>query len=581
MAELRNPTGALAETRAIPEAWQRALQEPAPLAFAWELAQSVDRELRRDFQLLLSLLLAAEAQGSTRLPLQGPELEALHAAFKEEPVDWAAFLADPRLASFVGAPGEGKPLIRLEDAVASQRLSSAEHELATRVAAQAARPAMSVDIAEALLDAPVKLSEEQREAVRAAAAQPLCLISGGPGTGKTSIVAALLRGLLAAGLDPAEIALAAPTGRAAQRLGQALRGSLGAEAAAFEPRTLHRLLGWDGRRFRRGEADPLDARLVLVDEASMVGLELMLQLLRALAPGARLVLLGDAEQLPSVEPGAVFRDLVARGPVQRLEHSFRMRESDPEGRAILAAARALRAGAPAGLAQRDSAAQVAFSGAELLEASGAELERFLRRWWEERIRDAGAELPLAWGAAGTEARLRALAARQEASRLLCLLREGEGLRSAAGVNAFLREEAQRRGPQRPGGFLPGEPVLVARNDYRRGLFNGDQGQVLRIAREDAAPRLEAVFPRGEGFVGFPLDSLGAELEPAYALTVHRAQGAEHEAVALLLPERDHPLLTREILYTALTRARKAALVVGSPALLEAGAARPLVRITGI
>lgn len=588
MAEFPNPLGVLAGRSFGPEAWLRAAGDPGPVVLAWELARipkDLDSSARRRLHLLLSLLLATQAQGSTRLPLTGEALDAWHRAFGEAPVDWPAFLEDPRLGVLVGGPDEGRPLVRLDGALTSRRMVVAERSVAARLTTLAASGRCDAAIPEALLIHPVALTEEQRAAVAGAVRGPLALITGGPGTGKTAILSALARALLASGLDPEELALASPTGKAAHRMGQSLSKS--DLESLPEPRTLHRLLGWDPRlrRFRHGADRPLRIRALVVDEASMVGLELMDALLAALPSGARLVLLGDADQLPSVEAGTVFRDLMAGLPERtfRLTRSHRVDAADPGGRTILEGARALGEGR-APVLEEVVEGDLDVPGLTHGASDDASLRAYLRRWLARHLDPEPSVLALRDGAleAADLPRLEAQAARWDAARLLCLLREGESLRSSDGLNAFLHAEALKRVRLRTGmPFLPGEPVMARHNDYARGLFNGDQGLVVRTSRDGAAPRLEVAFSRPGGPMLFPLEAVQAGLEHAYALTVHKAQGSEYGQVGLVLPEQDHPLLTREILYTALTRARRGVTVLGDPALLALGAARPLQRMGGL
>jgi len=573
----------------LPEAWSRAAGDEGLVAMAAEIASlpgGLEPLARRRLHLLITLLLTAQAQGHARLPLGGPSLDALHQAFGEGPVDWAEFLGDPRLALLVGPVDSNRPLVLVQGGLgpgflASRRMVEAERSLVARLRELAEGPSREAPFPEALLEAPIALTEEQRAAVRGAASGQLTLITGGPGTGKTAILAALLQALAASGLDPGRIALASPTGKAAQRMGQSL--SKTPLPGLPEPSTLHRLLGWDPsrRRFRHGGESPLRVSALVVDEASMVGVELMGALLAALPPGAKLVLLGDADQLPSVEAGTVFRDLV-KGLPQRcfpLTHSHRMDAADPAGRDILAAARALGAGEAPHLPMADGTETPGGPGIACWPPGEAAMQAFLRGWlglaWAE-------EAPFHPGETGLDLaetqRLSHLVARWEAGRILCLLREGQGLRSSEGLNAFLHGEVQKGRGGAP--FLPGEPVMARRNDARRGLFNGDQGVVLRVLREGRAS-LEAAFPRPGGWAFFPLEAIQGGLEHAYALTVHKAQGSEFERVALVLPEGDHPLLTREILYTALTRARRSVTILGDPGLLALGASRPLRREGGL
>ncbi len=224
-------------------------------------------------------------------------------------------------------------------------------------------------------------------------------------------------------------------------------------------------------------------------------------------------------------------------------------------------------------------------GVELLEADEAGLRRFLDGWLAREIQGAEGFLeglqqvfhlgPSGW-AEGEATRLQSLVAGMDRARLLCPVRQAPGLRGVEGLNAYLHERVQElreQGIQKRLAFSLGEPVMMTRNDYARGIFNGDQGLLLKVARPGGEPRLEAVFPVREGFQAFAVGPLLGDLELAYATTVHKAQGSEFDRVALVLPEADHPLATREVLYTALTRARRGALIVGSRALLGLAAGR--------
>ncbi|HXC17636.1 MAG TPA: AAA family ATPase, partial [Holophagaceae bacterium] len=361
------------------------------------------------------------------------------------------------------------------------------------------------------------------------------------------------------------------------------------------PLTLHRLLGWRPRRgdWRHHAGHRLAADLVIVDEASMVDQELMARLLDALKPEARLVLLGDEDQLPSVGSGAVLRDLVAALPsaVVRLEKSYRMIAEDPAGRAILGYAKQVRSGAAreSDLPVRASVGAVTGQGAELLTP---EALPELMKAWRTRITaldgyDALVHMDHAYDEAGFDAEslsaLRTLIDHYDRFRLLALLQEGPSLTGAADLNAALHALAwplNGRGLQRDLSFYLGEPVMMVRNDHGRGLFNGDQGLVVKVRREGVSRR-EVVFWKAGRPVAFPLGPLMPDIALAYALTVHKAQGSEFDAVAVVLPAADHPLLTRQNLYTALTRARKHALIVGDPALPPLASRKEERRATGL
>jgi exodeoxyribonuclease V alpha subunit len=417
-----------------------------------------------------------------------------------------------------------------------------------------------------------------------------------------------VRALRRLGLQADEIALAAPTGRAANRIAESLQ-AMPDGGDAPEPRTLHRLLGYRGGHaaarageYRHHENYPLPHRAVLVDEASMVDLGLMERLTRALRPDARLVLVGDADQLPSVDAGAVFRELAAYAV--RLAESHRQDPSAPAGASVLAAARAVLSGDAAALAvaPRFRPADLTWLGFEhLAPAPGPAAERrlvaaFAEHWVRARVHAlpgyaelAGRAYRIVEGAepfAPDDAQaLRALVRHHQSLRVLCVTRGAGGPTGAESVNLLLaRHAATALGDPAfdAGTPAPGTPVLMIRNDYDRGLFNGDQGVVVRVVGVDGeGSRLAAVFPRGAALAAFSYEGLRDDLRVAYATTVHKAQGAELDHVALVLPDRDLPLLSRELLYTALTRARQSAVVVGRADLLALAAARPLQRASGL
>jgi exodeoxyribonuclease V alpha subunit len=625
--------------------------DPAAVHLAAEIAAmepGLGEQQRLALILLVSASMVALHEGSTRIPVTGPDAEEpmrriLSAlcgdAFGEAGADAMAREIAELLASDVAAhviartPDEYKPLIYLPPFIYHQRVRAGEVRLAERLRTRlsTAEIAAPAKVSAALADVDrrpsvtggraLSLSEEQREAVARAAAHRFAVISGGPGTGKTSIVVAILRVMVRLGTKPEEIALAAPTGKAAFRMGECVRAGLGAvrepaaadvalRSACPEPSTVHRMLAYSPARgtFLHHQNNPLAASVIVVDESSMLDLTLMDKLVAALQPRAHLIMLGDADQLPSVAAGAVFRDLVpaarAAGRAEnrlaascaRLDRNYRMDEADPAGRRVLSLARAINRG-DAGVLEsvaehgrlverRIRPDDLRFGGVEFLECGEAGIEDFLSQWYDARLRtpeiDALGNEVFALPDGGFEpetcARLGLLFERLAAMRILCVTRV---LATGADrVNASLhRRAAQRRGVAAE--FIPGEPVMVVRNDYERMLFNGDQGVVLRVRRGPGRETAMAVFAQGGGFAAFHIASLRESIELCYASTIHKAQGSEFDSVAIVIPPKDLAILTRELLYTAASRARKSVVLLGDERLLLGGIARRCERYSGL
>ena len=464
-----------------------------------------------------------------------------------------------------------------------------------------------------------KLDEFQRAAVERAASSRFVVITGGPGTGKTTIVCAILRALLSSGtLRPDQIALAAPTGRAQQRMGEEIVKECGKAVGlddgthqalrSLGHSTVHTLLGGLAPRFAHHADNPLPHRLVIVDEVSMVGVPLMRALLEALPGDCRLVLIGDSDQLPSVETGAILGDLVgdAQAPfVVRLENTHRF-----NGR-LKDAAEGINAGSDAVLrapeSQRDGDSWI-----DGFDAEPPEGEFFLRTLPKdaEEAAKAAREAVDAWAdrfglCAGDGALVRAaknfrapvpgedgtfpaskesdaLFAMLERSRILAAVHGGPfGVRS---INRRLSrkrlaaERGKEHGKERRQPLdLPGVPVIVTHNTPDRHLYNGDVGIVVRGA--DGVPT--AIFPRGESVVACPA-ALLPEHDLAYASTIHKSQGSQYLNVLVVLPvSAACPLLTRKILYTGVTRAEKRAVLLATDAALDAALAREETRDTGV
>ena len=566
------------------------VEEEAFLAWQMgQLASGIGEAERRDLVALVARSLVSSSQGSTRMGLAPGERALLR-----------------RVPALVGAPGERRPLIVDGEFLYHQKVLACESSLAAAIKARAGQAgpdpqAVGAVVAEVAATSQPVLSDEQQAAVATALGRRLAVISGGPGTGKTTIALALGRGLVRLGVPASELALAAPTGKAAHRLQEAFHAGLAAlpapcaedralQSACPAAQTLHRLLGYSPTtgRFLHHHNYRLAARAVIVDEGSMIDLSLMERLLRALRDDAVLVLLGDADQLPSVDAGAVFRDLL--GLALRLHKSFRTDQAQSAGRRINECAAAVRAGdadrLAALLTPRSETGALAFDGVELV--PGSEREAVLERWYGDRIValpewDELVEHEYVFAPEGfslqDDDRLTRLHAHLARQRVLCVTRERAT--GANPVNTFLHGLGAGASEE----LLPGEPVLVLRNDYDLGLWNGDQGVVLSVTQPGHAARAMAVFrlstTGASRWLVVSPQVLGESLALAYALTVHKAQGSECDQVLLILPEQPLPLLTRELIYTALTRARHAVVICGSAEVLAAGVCASLPRSSGL
>src|SRR6478735_9915619 len=509
-----------------------------------------------------------------------------------EPAGWTRASAANRLAAcragFVVADGAcappGRPLRLVEGLLYLERFWGEEELVRRSLAERAALPPPAVDL-DALRTGlathfPEQAAARQRLAAAVGVLRHVTVLAGGPGTGKTTTVARLLALLAEQPGPPPRIALAAPTGKAAARLQEAVTAELpeGFAVRVAEAATLHRLLGWRrGGTFRYGRAERLPYDVVVVDETSMVSLPMMARLLDAVRPEARLVLVGDPDQLASVEAGAVLGDL-ARAPgrpephldaalaelglpggivngVVTLDHVWRFHGT------VAAFARAVQAG------DADAAIALLRGGSDdlqFVETDSAAAPQAVRT----DVVDAGVALAAAARRSDVAAALTAL----ERHRVLCGHRRGPyGVtRWSREIERWLADAVPEVGEHDE--WYPGRPVLVTANDYDTGLYNGDTGVV--VATPDG-PRV--AFP-GRALLA---PSRLAEVATVHAMTVHRGQGSQFSRVTVVLPPAESPLLTRELLYTAATRARTFVRVVGSEAAVRVAVGRPVSRASGL
>ena len=474
--------------------------------------------------ILVLALVIVQRQGSTRLPLDPRgHLRTLVADIGRVAgldLDLPRILksiqgltAAPRFNSVIGVGDARLPLIVDDGCLYTERSRWLEQRVAARLAARLAAPVIdpSAIVARLGADHATRLSAEQLRAVGIALAGKLGVVTGGPGTGKTVVAAAIVRGFQMLGVE--HIALAAQTGKAANRLSEVIGAALGPDAPTAQ--TLHRLLGSRGRGFAHHAQSPLPVGAVIVDEASMLDLELMDALLDALPASAPLVLIGDRHQLPAIDAGQILADLVdlesdlGSGRIGVLEHSYRMDPANPMGRAVHAAAAAVNSNAIATLipklATPRTIATLTFTHVEWIDtASSRDASTAVAdALWQHFDGPAALALaehvfPFVDGRAQEPERLDVLWQLLGRARLLTVTRTSPT--GCLALNAHLHGRALDR--MSVGGrpdFVPGEPVMVTANDYQRNLFNGDQGIVIRADEGLATHHYRVVFKTSAGF----------------------------------------------------------------------------------
>jgi exodeoxyribonuclease V alpha subunit len=565
--------------------WGDGVAEAASAQFESHFLRMVSRQtgaLEPDVRQVLRQLLQATITQHSCLPVASLD-PTLIQKLRDHPI--------------VGTELIKKPIILHHDKLYLAKFFEVEKEVAERISAKNhAQPVADIQRLAVQLDARFgdEPGNQQKLAALLATTRNLAIITGGPGTGKTSTVVKILS-ILLENQPGLEIRLAAPTGKAAMRLAESLRssdfaqGNGGSQMKDMDVVTLHRLLGMrrDGRSWRHGEDNPIQAEVLVVDEASMIDLFMMHRLLRALHPDTRLILLGDPNQLPSVETGNVLADLCAGnsagdggfspafstmaepivGPVTTSQSTHNLTDS------LCELKKSYRFEPDSGIGQLasqiqqgESRLQASSDGSVQMELDPEMTGSSFLAYWKHYTQ------LLSEGETNDLVLLHAF----DETRVLCSHRAGaDGVISVNSMIEATLEQLQLK--KKDEAFYPGRPILITHNDYNLGLFNGDIGVCVPHTQPD---QYLVVFPGGKY-----LASRLPEHETCFAMTVHKSQGSEFEQVVLLLSdeatEDAENLITKELLYTAVTRAKKSITLLSSESRWQSAVNRSSARVSGM
>lgn len=480
-------------------------------------------------------------------------------------------------SGLVDVVGENKPLCIFHNNLYLQRFFEYEKKLAENIWSLATQPrpiAKDVSLLDSLFESATTNPTEidwQRLAAERALEQNLLIISGGPGTGKTTTVVKILALLQNCCRQPLRIALAAPTGKAAMRLQESIGRSIHNLSLSESSKqnipntasTIHRLLGvqYHSPYFRHNKHKPLAYDVVVIDEASMVDLALMGKLVDALRPGSRLILLGDKHQLASVELGTVLADMISALP----ENIVELRKSYRFDGGIQQFSQAINAGNSSyawKLLVNDDPSNVSLLEEEVAEYGGDKYCKYM-----DYVRKAK-----------TCADYKKIFVMLHSFKILCALRKGPT--GVSGINE--RVECYLTGK----GYdcfsfiwYPGRPVMISRNDYTLDLYNGDIGICLPDPEDPGT--MKVWFERSDGSLRSVLPGRISSCKTVYALTIHKSQGTEIGEVLVVLPDQVSALITRELLYTAVTRAKESVYLKSSKTVFDLAVAGTVKRHSGL